>query len=363
MALPEETLWQIEPHTRAKHIILKTYLDAWFPILSKYNQRIVYIDGFSGSGRYANGELGSPLVAIECARAHRAKLKGELVFYFIEIRRDRADHLRKELAELQLPAHFKVFVENGTFSEELTRALDELDTSGKRSAPTFALVDPFGFSGIPYSLIKRLLAAGKCEVLITFMADSMNRWLTHPDEKIQEHIVETFGTEEALGVAEGPGDRVTGLKNLYQVQLMAIAKFVRYFEMRDRKNRVVYYLFFASNNALGHLKMKEAMWKVDPMGDFSFSDATNPYQQLIFESPSSVPLGQELISTFSGKGQIPVDVVETHVFDETPYLRKHMREALATLESSGKLEIAATKVDGKKRLAGTYPNEALVTFL
>jgi hypothetical protein len=36
------------------------------------------------------------------------------------------------------------------------------------------------------------------------------------------------------------GGRAEGLKNLYHRQLRQAAKFVRYFEMRDRDNRVVY---------------------------------------------------------------------------------------------------------------------------
>jgi hypothetical protein len=108
------------------------------------------------------------------------------------------------------------------------------------------------------------------------MVDSINRWLTHPVETIRAHITETFGTDEAVKIALGGGDRAIALKDLYQRQLQHAARFVRYFDMRDHDNRTVYYLFFASNNAVGHLKMKEAMWRVDPLGDFSFSDATDP---------------------------------------------------------------------------------------
>lgn len=38
MAIPKETIWEIEPHTQAKHEILRRYLSAWFPILGKYNK-------------------------------------------------------------------------------------------------------------------------------------------------------------------------------------------------------------------------------------------------------------------------------------------------------------------------------------
>lgn len=239
-------------------------MDAWLPILGTYNKRVVYIDGFSGPGQYKGGEPGSPIIALEAARTHQAKLPSELVFLFVEERQDRVDHLNGEIAKLGVPSHFKVHVEQGTFAEKLAEMLNALEAEGGKIAPTFALIDPFGFAGIPYDLIRRLLGKNKCEVLVTFMVDSINRWLTHPDDSIRVHIRETFGTEDALKIAFGGGDRVEGLKNLYRGQLTKAAKFVRYFEMRDRDGRLVYYLFFASNNAVGHLKMKEAMWKVDP---------------------------------------------------------------------------------------------------
>jgi three-Cys-motif partner protein len=364
VAVPKDTLWPIEPHTAAKHQILRKYLDAWLPILGTYNKRIVYVDGFAGPGRYTGGEPGSPIIALEAALTHQAKLPGELVFLFIEKRPDRADYLSGVIAKIRLTTSFKVKVERGTFADKLGTTLDELDSTSSQIAPTFALIDPFGFSGIPYTLIQRLLSKNKCEVLVTFMVDSINRWLEHPDENIKAHIVETFGTDEAIKIAEGTGDRVTELKNLYHRQLNKAAKFARYFEMRDRDGRLVYYLFFASNNSLGHLKMKEAMWKVDPMGEFSFSDSTNPDQQLLFKlDPSMTPLIADLAAKFRGVGQIPVTRVETYVQDHTAYLRKHMGEALGRLEVDGKLKVAENKADGKKRRSNTFPNEALVTFL
>jgi three-Cys-motif partner protein len=363
VAVPKDTIWAIEPHTSAKHQILRKYLDAWLPILGTYNKRIVYIDGFSGPGQYTGREPGSPIIALEAARTHEAKLPSELVFLFIEERQDRVDHLNGEIAKLGIPSHFKVHVEQGTFAEKLTETLNALDAEGGKIAPTFALIDPFGFAGIPYELIKRLLGKNKCEVLITFMVDSINRWLTHPDDSIRAHIIDTFGTEEALKIAFGGGDRAEGLKNLYHSQLNKVAKFVRYFEMRDRDGRLVYYLFFASNNALGHLKMKEAMWKVDPMGDFRFSDSTDPTQTLLFDSPSTAPLAVDLVAKLKGAGQIPVQKVELYTNDCTAYLRKHMGEVLKQLESEGKLKVAEMKTDGKKRHGKTFPNEVQVTFL
>ncbi len=216
---------------------------------------------------------------------------------------------------------------------------------------------------IPYTLIQRLLSQNKSEVLITVMVESINRWLELRNDVIRSHIVDTFGTEEAISVADGTGVRVTALKDLYHRQLDKAAKFVRYFEMRNRQDRVVYYLFFASNNAKGHLKMKEAMWKVDPKGDFRFSDATVPEQSLLYDAPSNDLLANALMEKFGSAAQTLIEDIETFVSDETAYLPKHMREVFQEMENRGTLEVKAKKKDGTKRRANSFPNEAFVTFI
>jgi three-Cys-motif partner protein len=96
MATPKETIWEIDPHTQAKHEILRRYLGAWFPILlSKRHNRVVYIDGFSGPGRYKNGELGSPIIALQEAMRLGSRLEGKnLSFLFMDARNDRIEHLK-----------------------------------------------------------------------------------------------------------------------------------------------------------------------------------------------------------------------------------------------------------------------------
>src|SRR5207253_10041689 len=49
-------LWNAEPHTLAKIEIVRRYLYLWFRILGTRSNRLTYIDGFSGPGRYLNSE-------------------------------------------------------------------------------------------------------------------------------------------------------------------------------------------------------------------------------------------------------------------------------------------------------------------
>jgi three-Cys-motif partner protein len=362
MVTPKETLWELDPHTTAKHEILRRYLAAWFPILGTYHNRIVYIDGFSGPGRYKNGEPGSPMIALDVAVNHRKSTTGEIIFWFIEEREDRLAHLKQELAAVRVPAHFRVIAESGRFDEKFGNVLASIEADKNGLAPTFAFIDPFGFSGIPFSLIERLLAHKRCEAFITFMVDAINRFLEHPEDKVVQHIVDAFGGDEAVRIAKGSGDRIVKLRELYQSKLAGVAKYVRFFEMRDRQDRTQYYLFFATNNELGHLKMKEAMWKVDPNGDFHFSDATNPSQQVLFEADPTNEVAAQVRAEFRGKGTITGRDVRTFIENQTAYLKKHMTAALKQEETSGHLKIDEVKTDGTRRRANTFPDEVRLTW-
>lgn len=362
MAVPKETIWKIDPHTQAKHEILRRYLGAWFPILNRYNGRIVYIDGFSGPGRYKGGEPGSPLVALTVALRSLETSSGELTLLFIDERPDRIEHLKQELATFSLPLHFSVMAETGIFHEKLGATLDDLEAKNLQLAPTFAFIDPFGFKGLPFNLVERLLKQPKTETFITFMVDPINRFIEHPNDQVVQHIIDVFGTSEVLDTARGSGDRVKALRMSYQRQLERVAKFVRYFEMRDAKDRAIYYLFFATNHSLGHVKMKEAFWKVDPEGGFQFSDATNPNQLVMFELDPSLTLAEMLRQTYVSQTVI-VEQIQRFVEDQTPFIAKHMRSALKMLENKGEITVESLKRDGKKRRAGTFPKNVVVTFL
>jgi three-Cys-motif partner protein len=362
MVASEETLWPIPRHTLAKHHILRRYLGAWFGIMGCTQGRIVYLDGFCGPGRYAEGEEGSPILALNLALNHRAFPNfREITFLFIEKDEARIEYLKQEISQLRPPSKFHVSVHHNQFEGTLTGILDDLQSKGSQMAPTFAFIDPFGFKGAPYKLTERLLGNSKTEVFINIMVDSVNRWLEHPNEATKQHIVDLFGTEEVLDIIDSDGDRVTELRKLYQRQLEKIADYVRYFEMRDEYGRTIYFLFFASNNPLGHVKMKEAFWSVDRESGYQFSDATNPDQLVLFELDPSLNLANELIGKYAGK-TCYTESIRRYIEDETPYVATHMKRALCHLEFQRKITPDPLKIDGKKRRKGSFPDGVIVRF-
>ena len=277
MAKRLETVWDIEPHTAAKHEILKRYLGAWIPILSKGRDRIVYIDGFAGPGEYSSGDPGSPIIALDLARRWAARRPLTMTFLFIEKDEAREANLRKRLESLELPQSFTVEVRNGSCAQEIESLLDRMAVQNYQLAPTFAFLDPFGFSHTPLSLVVRLMSNPRCETLITFMYEEANRFLKEPAHR--EHFNALFGTADwqELPTEYNPAERRSFLIDLYQRQLHEVAHitFVRSFEMRNAAGVTDYFLFFGTNSTFGLEKMKESMWQVDSSGNFQFSDATD----------------------------------------------------------------------------------------
>jgi three-Cys-motif partner protein len=360
-----ETIWKIDLHTSAKHTILLRYWEAWLPIMATWNQRVLYIDGFAGPGKYKGGEDGSPLIALKAARDHRAKPKAEIVFIFIEKEEDRFNHLGQTVEEIKptLPSNFKVNCIHGLFNDEMTKVFAYLDEQKKHIAPSFVFIDPFGFSHTPFQTIQRIMQNRRCEVLITFMYEEINRFLSHPDHP--ETYDRLFGTQEWTEVLRltDPDQRRRMIHDIYRDQLQEAAgiQYVRSFEMLNQGNSTDYFLFFGSHKILGLEKMKEAMWAVDPSGTFHFSDYTSANQTMpLFASgPDFDHLKNTILSSFKGK-VVLVDDLEDFVIAKTPFLKTHFRrQILAPMEKEKEIEIVEAK---SLRRRGSFPSGTKIRF-
>ena len=373
MAVPRSTRWEIQPHTQIKHAILRRYLQAWLPIMGQTNGRIVFIDGFAGPGRYSGGETGSPLIALQTVLEHHAfrtpRPGREVAFLFVEKEEDRAVALEQEIADLDIqPGWVQHEVLVGGFEEHMTRILDRIELGGGGLAPTFAFIDPFGFKGIPLELIARIVRHKKCECLISFMYEPINRFLSHPDEAIQRNIDALFGTkawQRILDLAD-PTKRRDDIVDLYRQQLHKVAglTFVRTFEMINEDNRRKYVLYFGTNAPLGLSKMKEAMWDADPTTGQVFSDRTDPRQNVLLKQGAEEGLRDLLRSRFLGKGSISIDELERFVLEDpsSPYSEtRHLKQrTLGPLENEALIEVQ--RPTGKRERAGEYPRGTRIRF-
>ena len=326
---------------------------------------MLYIDGFAGPGIYNGGEEGSPIIALKEAILHTAKIKSEVVFIFIEAESDRHQVLKQQVETLSIPSNMKFNCIHGRFDEHLTQVLDYVGEQKKTLAPTFAFVDPFGFSHTPFSLISRLMQNRSCEVLITFMYEEINRFLAHPDLPDRYDVL--FGcTEWRDGIKiSGSQERKQFIHDLYMKQLTATAriKHVRSFEMLNDGNRTDYFLFFGTNNYEGLKQMKSALWKADELGGFQFSDTTDITQSLLFQAvPDYADLKQRICQKFQGR-QVRVDDLEKFIVIETPYRETHYKaNVLRPMELSSPPELEIIHRTRQNR-RGTFHSGTMIKIL
>lgn len=356
----DDVVWSIKPHTVAKHQILEEYLKRWLPILGGTVPRLVYLDGFAGPGVYAGGEPGSPVIALKTAKehslAHRFK---KIVFWFMEDDPERAETLKKTLQDEfpNLPGKFQYSVETSKFAAGLNDTLDKIESGGENLAPTLAFIDPFGFSGIPMELVKRMLGYEKCEVLITFMSSYVLRF--HDDRRARA-LDELYGTTEWRKIDDiaDRKEKERFVVDLYVRQLeKAGAKFHRTFEMIGGNNQLLYHLVFATTHIAGLEAMKEAMVKVDRRRTFRISDRTDPRQTLLLDYSTDawiLDAARAVHEKFAGRKTL-ITAVRKFVLTETPYLFR--KSILKRLEQEGKI----AEVTGRKRNF-TYPDLCFITF-
>ncbi len=356
---PKNTIWKLEPHTAAKHEILRRYIQAWAPILSQGKfPTLVFIDGFAGPGRYSEGEEGSPLIAIRAVIQQPRAIQARVDFHFVELDRRRAEHLEKELAAISLPRNVSTRVHIGrAFQDAFPEIWDAYTIPSRPRPPTFVFIDPFGFK-IPFAHVAKVLRAQSCEVLITFMFEEINRFLSQSEQP--QNFDDLFGSPDwrhAITI-KVPTERIKYLHDLYQRQLThaAGALFVRSFSMRNERNTMDYFLFFATNNELGLRKMKEAMWRVDESGTYTFSDATDPNQNVLFAAePDRKLLARLLTDHFSGQ-EVTVEQIEQFVVRQTVFRETHYKKVLQTLESEGQI---LPKNARPNRRPGTYADVSM----
>lgn len=366
MAAPTSTVWVLEPHTRAKHEILRRYLQAWQAILTHGDfQDLAYIDGFAGPGRYSHGQDGSPVIALKNAMALYQRLEGKVprfFFLFVEKDEDRAGVLREIVQGLNPPkdkVHVKV-AGGQTFESAFAEFMGFYEARNRRLPPTFAFIDPFGWKGAPFFIVKKIMSYRSCEVFINFMYEEINRFIGHPDQ--QENFDSFFGTTEwreamRLGTAR---ERNRFLHDLYAKQLHANAgiEFVRSFQMKNDRDVTDYYLFHGTNSAQGLKKMKEAMWRVDESGEFTFSDATDPGQFVLFEkAPRFDVLRKQILAEFSGK-ETTRGAVEDFVIAKTAFRETHYKGLLKEMESSSPARLVVVDPPPGRK-PGTYADPDL----
>lgn len=363
MRAPRTTLWPITDLVPTKHAILRNYLEWWFPTMLQQYRQVRVFDGFAGPGEYQRGEVGSPQVVISALQSRHVDRQqwSHATFFFIDESRRKCQHLRSLLASQVQSASLKYFVLSGNFMKLMKERLDDEERLGRFVPPTFAFLDPFGFSDIPLSIIARIMQLPHNEVLLTFMYEEMNRFLTHPGKRIQRHLTELFGTEQWRDI-DLAGGREYQLCKLYRSQLQARCntRFVCMFRMKNRKNITDYFLVFVTHRRESLEKMKDIFWRNDPRDGETFFVLENRQQlRLLPPEPNYPLLINYLRHHFRGMA-VCVNEVDEFVLAETSFRTKDGRHVLKHLEQQARISVISSD---PLRQPGSYRETDLIHFM
>lgn len=373
----DDTIWPISPHTAAKHSILKKYVQQWAPILAigSKDRRLVYIDGFAGPGEYMNGDDGSPVVVLKALKEHslRDKFQGvEFVNIFIEREKERTDHLAKVLKDRvePLPDWIKFDIRNAEFNTEMQRILDALRKEGKNLAPCLCFVDPFGWNALNYEVLSSIMKYEKAELLITFMAGYLERFVWDPQHL--PSIQKLYSEEQIENIrrSDKKENLVTryfleNLTNLMRRKGISNELFSLSFAAYNDHNRLEYYLIYLTKHCSGFKAMKDAMFDSAKDGSYKFSDFDfDPTQRTLVDygqeyswvNEASNELLLILKAKFNQVTNIPIVEVKNIVACETKW--KYKKDILKHLEDTSKIKVI---VDKRRR--GTFPDRGAIVLI
>jgi three-Cys-motif partner protein len=338
MSVPTELLWDRDPHTVAKHQMLSMYLQAWFPILCSRFQRsgVTYAEGFAGPGEYLDHSEGSPVIALRQAlRSDVTAYQCPIRVLCIEKRGDRLVHLAAVVGrKFPNPSPLLQFYPiAGDCSTEFLPRLTEI---GAMDGPIFANLDGWGVD-TPFRIVERIGQCRSSEVLITFETQWFIRFASMDEVEAGDRV---FGNTDWRGVVDcaSPGQKRRFLIDMYLKRLNeASFPFTLTFELVDEGGHGLL-LVFGTASDLGVEKMKDSMWKVDPVSGSRFRDPRDPNQMSFdVDKPNFAPLRRELLSQLAGGGR-SIAELKRHALLHTIYRPAHAGQEINVMVRESKLD-------------------------
>jgi len=169
--------------TKAKHFILKRYLQALaFKVLNFSD--ITYVDGFSGPWETQTDDHSdsSFIIALNVLKDAQTQLAARgkprrIRCFFSETDSTAYKQLTAAVAPFHRPTEgFEVRTYHGRFED----AVGDIASFIGQSLPLI-FIDPTGWTGYPLAKLKPLFARPRCEVLINFMYEHINRFAYSDD--------------------------------------------------------------------------------------------------------------------------------------------------------------------------------------
>jgi three-Cys-motif partner protein len=214
--------------TKAKHFILRSYLQALaFKVLNFSD--VAYVDGFSGPWETKTEDFSdsSFMIAIDVLRdaqkqiLDRKGIQRRIRCFFSENDPAAYFQLRATVAKHHDPAQgFEIRTYEGKFEDAITGIQSFIGSSFP-----MIFIDPTGWKGYSLDKIKPLFARAKCEVLINFMYDFINRFAHSTEPEIISSMAPILGGSDWLDRIDPNLPRGLAVEKLFRETLKSSGNF------------------------------------------------------------------------------------------------------------------------------------------
>lgn len=286
---------QIDPHTQAKHRIIEAYIENLIITLYGTGQhgleKFTFVDGFCGGGIYDNRDnkklwYGSPLRIINAVREGYKKSRRtyplDVKFIFIDNNLEHLNCLKyyampqsgfEELIDEQPHEFISEWgkrVEQcefmyGEFEDLVNECIFKVDI---RKGHSFFLLDPFGWSHVSMSSIRKINSLRKSEILYTYMIDYLKIYVLGKHENNRDSFNNILEADGYYELADLENMNSFGEQSYYRNESMRLfrdkgnAKYIFTFSLIPRGQvRVLYYLIHISSNLRALEVMKDSFWQ------------------------------------------------------------------------------------------------------
>lgn len=383
----------IDPHSLAKHTILREYVERYVSILTHRgnipNLRITLVDGFAGGGEYVvkgQGDKihpGSPLILMDAVRVATARInvgrtkpvEVDADFIFVEKDKTAFEHLKAAL-----PRHVgKGFMErrvrllHGSFEEHLPTIVKEIRSKpGRKSNPIFVL-DQYGYTLVPVGMLRQIMGPfDKAEVFLTIAVDHLSAYAPTLEEARSRVLSAMKLPHQAANLLAGavdfeeveqlePEHRATIMRSVQQMfhetfATQSGARCYTPFFITSRGSHRSYWFLHLSHNSRANDEVKNLHWGLSnsfqhhgrpgtSMLTLGF-DPSKTSSQLSFNFDASArdrtvdALIQELPRLMLDKyrGGISLKDLYANICSETPATKEILGDALNELCTVGVLD-------------------------
>ncbi len=358
--------------SRIKSRIVAKYFWVWAKVIISASKgrdnRIAYIDLFSGPGLYRDGTPSTPIIVLKKA-IKEADLQQALVTLFNDKDSVNAQSLREAIDALPgiERLRYKPQVKNEVVGQKIAEAFQQMNL-----VPTLLFVDPWGYKGLSLALINSFLQNWGCDCILFFNYNRINAALNN--DVVRDNMNDLFGKKRADAVREKleglePDEReALIIEELSGAFKEMQAPYVLPFTFKNEQGtRTKHHLIFVSKNFKGYEIMKDIMAgesseRDQGVASFAYSPASEKYPTLFELSRPLDDLEDMLLTEFAGQKLAMHEVYKRHCVGKA-YTEKNCKRALAKMEASGKIE-AQPPAEKRRKIKGevTFADNVVVTF-